>query len=379
MSRSSISRRSRCRVPELFPLFPVDRQHLDVLSTEVGIMQHAQAARPDPEHGYCTDDVARALVVDLLHQRELGWRAVEASAARNVRFLAEAFDGSTGRFRNLRRWDGAWLDIVGSEDADARALQALAETIDSAPPGPVRRAATTLHERALPTASQVRSLRPLATVILACDAGARAGMSDAVMDVYRRVANDLWRPFAGCEGDTPWPWPESVVTYENELPARALVIAGRRLDRPRMVRAGLRVLDWLIEAQTRADGQLRSVGNAGWWPRGGRAARFDQQPISATTLLLAAGTALEETGAPRYRDAMESAYGWFLGRNDAQAPVADPGRGACGDGIGPAGVSRNQGAESTLMWLIALERIRILRARTTQPMAVPSAAPAAVS
>ena len=82
-------------------------------------MQHARLAQPDPDHGYCTDDVARALLVDLLHQRELGWKAVEASAARNVRFLAEAYDPASGRFRNLRRDDGAWLDAPGSEDADA--------------------------------------------------------------------------------------------------------------------------------------------------------------------------------------------------------------------------------------------------------------------
>ncbi len=77
-------------------------------------------------------------MVDLLHQRELGWGAVAKSAARNVTFLAEAFEGSTGRFRNLRRWDGAWLDSLGSEDANARALQALGEVIASAPAGPVR-------------------------------------------------------------------------------------------------------------------------------------------------------------------------------------------------------------------------------------------------
>ena len=108
-------------------------------------------------------------------------------------------------------------------------------------------------------------------------------------------------------------------------------------------------------------------------------ARFDQQPISTTTLLLAAETAFEETGEPRYRDAMESAYGWFLGRNDAHAPVADPASGAGADGIGPAGVSRNQGAESTLMWLIALEHIRGLRARSAQPTAIPGDALAAVA
>ena len=114
-------------------------------------MQHAQLAQPDPEHGYCTDDVARALQVDLLHQHELGWEAVAASVARNVRFLVEAYDPASGRFRNLRRDDGTWLDAPGSEDADARALQALAEAVGSTPPGPVREEAMALFEDALPS------------------------------------------------------------------------------------------------------------------------------------------------------------------------------------------------------------------------------------
>jgi len=138
-------------VPELFPLFPVSRRHLDVLTTEIGVMQHAQGARPDPSHGYCTDDVARALIVDLLHQREVGWQAIATSVARNVTFLAEALEGSTGRFRNLRRWDGVWLDLPGSEDADARALQALGEVIASAPDGTLRDDATALFELAAAT------------------------------------------------------------------------------------------------------------------------------------------------------------------------------------------------------------------------------------
>lgn len=357
---------------ERFPLFPVRRSHLDVLTTEIGIMQHAHGARPDSSHGYCTDDVARALMVDLLHQRVLGWQAIQPSIVRNVAFLAAAFNESTDRFRNLRRWDGAWLDSLGSEDANARALQALGETVAAAPAGTVRSDAAAVFERAFPTASKVSSLRPRAAVILACDSAARAGMLDKVADVYQRLADDLWQTFDGCQADPEWPWPESVVTYENELPAQALIVAGRRLDQPRMVRAGLRVLDWLIDAQTDADGQLRSVGNAGWWPRGDHPARFDQQPISCTTLLLAAETAFEETADARHRDAMESAYGWFLGRNDALEPVADPSSGAGADGIGPAGVSRNQGAESTLMWLIALEHIRGLRARSSGPTAEPA-------
>jgi len=318
-------------------------------------------------------------MVDLLHYRQLGWPAVAASADRNVSFLAEAFESATGRFRNLRRWDGAWLDTPGSEDANARALLALTEVIASAPAGTVRDDASALFERAFSTASRVSSLRPQATVILACEAVARTRGFDVVADVYQRVANDMWKHFTRCESDTDWPWPEALVTYENELLPRGLIVAGRRLRRPRMVQAGLHVLDWLIDAQMDTNGDLRTVGNEGWWPRGGRVARYDQQPISTTTLLLAAETAFEETADPRYRDAVESAYGWFLGRNDAHAPVADPTSGAGADGIGPAGVSRNQGAESTLMWLIALEHTRDLRARDALATAESSEALGAVA
>ena len=360
-------------MPELAPLFPVERQHLGVLTTDIGIMQHARRAWPDPDHGYCTDDVARALLVDLLHQRELGWQTVAPSAARNVAFLAEAFAQSSGRFRNFRRFDGVWLELSGSEDANARALHALGEVIASAPSGSVRNDAIALFERALPTASLVGSLRPQAAVLLACDAAARAGMGGDVLVTYERVANRLRSAFETCALAPDWPWPDPVVTYENELLPRALIVAGGWMDDAWMRSTGLSVLDWLIRAQTAANGQLTSIGNAGWWPRDGRPARFDQQAISATSLLLAAGTAYEVTRLPRYRQVMEMAYGWFLGANDAHAPVADPASGACRDGIGAAGVSVNQGAESTLMWLIAAERIRVLRDGSTAPKHQPRA------
>jgi hypothetical protein len=160
--------------------------------------------------------------------------------------------------------------------------------------------------------------------------------------------------------DAAWPWPERRLTYENALPARALMVAGRYLDEPRMVDQGLRVLDWLIEIQTAPDGHFAPIGN-GWWPRDGDRSQFDQQPIEATAMILAAEDALAETGDDRDRAAMERAYAWFLGGNDLGVAIADPARGAGADGLTPEGINVNEGAESTLMWLMALEHIRILR------------------
>src|SRR6188472_1700746 len=114
------------------PLYPVSRVHLEVLTDETGIHQHAVESRPDPRHGYCVDDVARALQVDLLHGRELGWDAVATSAWRSFTFLEDAFDPPSGLFRNFRGADGAWLDGRASEDSQGRAMLALGETVSTA-------------------------------------------------------------------------------------------------------------------------------------------------------------------------------------------------------------------------------------------------------
>jgi hypothetical protein len=127
-----------------------------------------------------------------------------------------------------------------------------------------------------------------------------------------------------------------------------------------MIDTGLTVLDWQLDVQTTTDGHLSPIGN-GWWPRGGAKSRFDQQPIEATAMLLAAESAYLVTAYDRYRSAMERSYAWFLGANDLGLDVADPVRGAGYDGLTPRGVNTNQGAESTLMWLMALEHVRASR------------------
>ena len=160
---------------------------------------------------------------------------------------------------------------------------------------------------------------------------------------------------------TPGRGPSPILTYENGLPPRALIVAGRWLGSTPMVETGRRSLDWLIDIQTNDAGGFSPIGN-GWWPRGGERSRFDQQPIEATALLLAAEAAFDESGDERYAAAMERCYAWFLGANDVGLPVADPARGAGFDGLEADRVNQNQGAESTLMWLVALEHIRRARA-----------------
>ncbi|HSL96925.1 MAG TPA: hypothetical protein VK831_00010 [Candidatus Deferrimicrobiaceae bacterium] len=353
------------------PLHPISRRHLEALTGELGIFQHAIGSTPDPAHGYCVDDVARALQVDLLHARELGWEAVADSAWRGVRVLEAAFDDASGRFRNFRSIDGEWIGGKGSDDCHGRAMLALGETVAAAPDPALAAAALTLFGRALRAAERLSSPRAQASVVLGCAAlsgsrtvtestlAADVTLGAASTAVLRSLATGLHARFLAF-ARPGWPWPEDTLTYENAVLPRAMIVAGQRLGAVVMQRIGLQVLDWLIDAQTAPEGHCSPIGN-GWWPYNGTKSQFDQQPIEATSLLLAAAAAYRVTGEPRYRDAMEGAYGWFLGANDLGVPIADPVRGGGADGLTAEGVNANEGAESTLAWLTAAEHIRELR------------------
>jgi len=356
------------------PLYPVSRHHLELLSGKLGVWQHANRERPDPAFGYCTDDVSRALNVDLLHSRELGWTAVSTSVRRHLTFIEEAAAGTGRRFRNFRAADGTWLELEGSEDCHGRAMASLAFTMNRAPDPQIREAARTLFVRALPAARSLRALRASASALLACDGAIDAGVGAGAEAAFGQFGERLAAAFRDVPFAPDWRWPEPTLTYENGLLPRALIVAGRRLGDASMTLGGCLVLDWLIEVQTSPGGVFSPVGNKGWWSRGGARSHFDQQPIEAMALLLAAETALTATGDERYRRAAEMAYGWFLGANDGAVAVAIPLTGACHDGLTPTGLNQNQGAESTLAWLTALEHMRALRA--ADAVAAVAAAPA---
>jgi hypothetical protein len=238
-------------------------------------------------------------------------------------------------------------------------LQALGEFLARSDDLVARRLAWRLFNTALPAALGFAHLRPRCYAILGCAAALRHAGSPALRQALASLTATLAASIPPATAD--WPWPEATVTYDNGSLPQALISAGDVLDQDRWVELGARLLDWLFAAQTAADGHLVPIGNRGWWPRGGRPASFDQQPIEATSLLEAARAALIVTGDDRWLDDMERAYAWFLGENHLGLALAVPQTGACHDGLGPYGVNANCGAESTLAWLLAVERIREVR------------------
>jgi hypothetical protein len=308
-------------------------RHLRRMTDSFGMIQFSRGPHPDPASGYTADDNARALVVAArLGLEDLAWAYVS--------FLERSLNPD-GWFHNVWRQDHTPAPDGRSEDCQGRCVWALAEAACSQLPDDLRRKATALLERAVRTAAQLRSPRGRAAALLGL-----ARLADP--RPAATVAEALYRQLEAT--DPAWPWPEEVLTYELARVPHGLLRASR-VGPDRWRAAALRTLDFVLQVVVE-DGVVVPVGNRGWYPRGGRKARWDQQPVDPGALVEACAEAYLLTGQPRYREAARAAWEWFWGRNLKGAVLVD-GDGACRDGLGEDGPSDNRGAEACLSYLLA--------------------------
>jgi hypothetical protein len=330
--------------------------HMRVLTDDTGILQHARFDIPDRDHGYCTDDNARALIVTLLAQNVLADKDNDRGmlAHRYLAFLQQAYNQQNGRFRNFMSYDRRWQEDEGSEDSHGRAMWALGQTVLDSPLQGMASAAMALFERALPRAMELSAPRACAYTLLGIESYLRrfSGATE-VRRAHLLLAERLHEGFM-LHSKKEWPWPEDVLTYANGLLPQALIAAGHRLGRDEMVETGLTSLQWLNDMQSDPKGHFVPIGNRGWFNRNGVQARFDQQPIEVQHMVEAALEAYRATGDSDWLEVARRSFEWFLGRNDLGQPVCDHATGGCRDGLQPEGLNQNQGAESTLAWLHSL-------------------------
>ena len=327
--------------------------HLFRLLDDTGIAQHATYAVVARDHGYCLDDNARGLLLAATLRR-LGIHAVEADMlfTRTAAFVQHAWNLERGRFRNFMSYDRRWLDEVGSEDSHGRAVWALGITARDAPDDDVRRWAQEVLDRAVPALPAFTSPRAIAFGLLGLAAWQGSGGAPDTAAMRARLAGRLSDHLR--DSQTPdWVWFEGSLSYDNARLPEAMLAAGQVDDRPEWRAIGLETLQWLCRVQTSKAGAFSPIGSDGFWTRGGLRARFDQQPIEAAGGVSCALLAYRVTRDTAWLREAERAHAWFRGANDTgQALVLTP-TGACRDGLQPARVNANQGAESTLAWLQA--------------------------
>jgi len=332
----------------------IDLRHLRTLSDGTGILQHATYATPNRDHGYCTDDNARALIVAATHWDQTHDESVLPLIQTYLAFLAHAMDAKTGRLRNFMNYDRTWAEVMGSEDSHARALWGLGMGVAFCPYDSMIALATRLFQQALPPVETFSSPRAWAFGIIGIQGYLRRFGGHTGVRRYRTLlAERLLGHFTGHMSDE-WPWCEDVVTYANAKLPHALLMSGKWMNRPDMIEVGKKALRWLLEIQTNEDGVLSIIGTNGWYVRGGPRARFDQQPIEAHALIDGCIEAYHVTREEHWLGQAQKVFNWFLGDNDLRKSLYDFTTGGCRDGLHDDRANENQGAESTLAWLMSL-------------------------
>jgi len=313
-------------------------EHLARMTDEYGTYEHADHTMPRREHGYCTDDMARVLMVA---SREPDPSPLVSDLARTaLRFVSEA-QGTRGDCRNRRdRW-GQWHGPYSTEDCWGRSLWGLGTAAARSSNELVKQVALAHFERG----ARQRSKYPRAMAFAALGAhevlGAYPGHRSA-LGLLTGCAATL----SGMRAQASWPWPEPRLSYANAVLPEAMMVTGIGLGRRKLVDRGLALLGWLVDHET-SDGHL-SVTPAGGKGPDDSGPGFDQQPIELAALADACARAASLSPDDRWPAGVSSAVAWFLGDNDARSPMSDIDSGGGYDGLRADGPNLNQGAESTL-------------------------------
>ncbi|GAC1529138.1 MAG: glycosyl transferase [Acidimicrobiales bacterium] len=312
--------------------------HLLRLSDDRGVFEHAHNTVPLPEHGYCVDDVARALLM-VMREPEPAPQ-IAALGDRCLSFVASAQD-ARGQFHNRLGRDGRWQDRPGTGDWWGRALWALGTTAARHPNPATRLAARACFD--LGATRRSRFTRSMAFSVLGAAELVAVGGIDPLL---RELLVDGAAAVGQSTLDPAWPWPEARLSYANAVLPESLIAAGTALGDDHLLAEGLTLLEWLLGVETNGD-HFSPTPVGGWGPLETRAV-FDQQPIEVAALADACARAFAATGDSHWQDGVDLAISWFMGNNDAGLALRDPQSGGGFDGLTPNGINTNQGAESTM-------------------------------
>lgn len=337
----------------------VNQNHFCRMTDDVGIIQHANHTLPNLKEGYCTDDNARALIVAVLLEDVFN-SDMSNAIYKYLSFLSHAYNPETLRMRNFFSYDRRWTEAIGSECCHGRTLWALGILISKTTDLGVRAYAIELFNLLLQSLDTFNEPKSIAYCLLGICEYQKWLNGDYLFDTISRLSETLLG-FYKKHSSSDWPWFEDHLTFFNGVLPYSLLLSEGILKHQTLLDIALRSLGWLDDIQCSNQNHFAPIGNDGFFHRSGNRAYFDQQPVEAKSMTLALLEAYRVTGDIRWLMGAHRAFSWFFGQNDMSLPLYDSYSGGCRDGLTSNGINENQGAESTLSYLIS--RISIERYR----------------
>ncbi|WP_432712707.1 glycosyltransferase family 4 protein, partial [Pedobacter sp.] len=335
--------------PDLMPAFSL--AHIQRLTDDTGIVQHAKYGIPNLKEGYCLDDNARALIAVILAYTQNKSKAALQLLPVYLSYI-QYMQCDDGNFRNFLSFKREYLDEVGSEDSFGRTIWALGYLINNAPNNSYREFAKELFVKSIPHFSKLEHLRGIANTLIGLCYYLKANPYDeGMIEQANKLASPLIAAFKKNKEEN-WHWFEEKLTYDNGILPLALLSHYEITNNQESLAVAMETMEFLT-VLTLDKGYLSPVGNDGWLYRTKEMAIFDQQAIETMAMVLMYFKAYQITHDLKYIKQMYVSYQWFLGENSLRLPLYDHETKGCGDGLQPHGVNRNQGAESTLAYWIS--------------------------
>lgn len=335
--------------PDLMPTFTLT--HIQRLTDDTGIVQHAKYGIPNLKEGYCLDDNARALIMALLAYQQNKSKAALELLPIYLSYI-QYMQKDDGNFRNFLSFDRKYLDEIGSEDSFGRTIWALGYLINNSPNNSYREFAKELFMKSIPHFKELKHLRGIANTLIGISHYLKANPYDTLLQKeFEELAQPLIKAYQHHK-DENWHWYEEKLTYDNAILPLALLCYHQITQHKESFDIAIESLNFLTK-NTVKNGYLNPVGNDGWLFKDGKMAIYDQQAIETMAMVMVYFKAYEITRELKYIQNMHLSYQWFLGENSLRVPLYDYETKGCADGLQESGVNRNQGAESTLAYLIS--------------------------
>ena len=339
--------------------------HMKNLTDDTGIYQHARLTLPDRNLGYTTDDNARAVIAMTKYYNQYSDPEALRFLDTYLSFTLYAQDNS-GLVRNLMDFDRRWVKNEPPHDALGRSLWALGTVMANPPAAAYLSIAKDAFDKTVPNIP-TQYIRAMAYAILGLNDYLKQFPGASEIKRYMTLIADKLLAHYNNNSLPDWQWFEHILTYDNAILPLALFVASRTLG-DKYLSVAQKTCSFLLE-QTFDGDHFSFVGCHGWYERGAKKSRWDQQPIEGLSTTMMLGEAYEITKNKEYRKLQRKAFDWFLGANDQAVPLYNFKTKGCHDGLTPAGVNLNQGAESTLSFLLALLTIVESYAVADKPVA----------
>jgi glycosyltransferase involved in cell wall biosynthesis len=335
--------------PLILPPFSLD--HIKRLTDDTGIIQHAKFGIPNLKDGYCLDDNARALLMVLMVYRQIKDPLALELSPIYLSYI-HYMQNKNGTFRNFLGFNRKFLDVVGSEDSFGRAVWALGYLLGNAPNDAYYQTGKLVFFDASPNFEKLQSIRGIANTMVGISYYLRSNLSDDSMtERLRNLAYKLINHYEEYSSSS-WKWFESLLAYDNGMLPLALLHSAEILNDDKITETAMETMNFLTEI-TLKDGYLSIIGNEKWYKKDRERSMFAQQPIDALAMVLMFYQAFHLTKDKEYLNKLFTSFMWFLGENDLRMNLFDFETQGCCDGFESYGVNRNQGAESSLAYLIS--------------------------